>query len=240
MGPLSGRYVRQLGLLGEEGQERLSEASVAVVGLGGLGSAVSLYLAAAGVGRLILVDPDRVEPHNLNRQVLYDESDVGLPKAYLAARRVRAQNPRVRVDPYPTAVSGENVEELLGDADVIVDALDNWEARLVLDRYAWMEGKPLVHAAVERWYGQLTVVQRGRTSCLACLAPERPGRTCTQILGPVAGILGLMEALEVIKIVTGAAEPAYNKLVVVDAKTLTIDTIPLDPAPCPRCPQARE
>ena len=236
MGGLWARYVRQLGLLGEEGQERLSEASVAVVGLGGLGSAVSLYLAAAGVGRLILVDPDRVEPHNLNRQVLYDESDVGLPKAFLAARRVRALNPLVRVEAYPVAVGEDNVGDLLGGADVIVDGLDNWEARLVLDRFAWREGKPLVHAAAERWYGQLTVVERGRTSCLACLAPERPGRSCTQILGPVAGMLGLMEALEVIKLVTGVAEPAYNRLVVLDARSLSLDVIPLDPRPCPRCP----
>ena len=229
------RYVRQLGILGIEGQEALSRARVAVVGLGGLGSAAAYYLAAAGVGELVLVDGDSVELHNLNRQILYDESDVGLPKAVLAARRVRAFNPDVRVRPVQERLDSSNAAKLLGEVDVIVDGLDNWEARLALDEYAWDAGVPLVHAAVERWHGQLTVVKRGITGCLACLAPPRPRRRCVSIIGPAAGLVGLLEAMEAIKVVTGVGEPAYNKLVVIDAMTPSIDVVPLKPVPCEEC-----
>ncbi len=229
------RYIRQLGILGIDGQETLSRARVAVVGLGGLGSAAAYYLAAAGVGELILVDGDSVELHNLNRQILYDEADVGLPKALLAAKRVRAFNQDVRVRPVQARLVASNTAEVLGEADVIVDGLDNWEARLALDEYAWDHGIPLVHAAVERWHGQLTVVKRGVTSCLACLAPPRPRRRCVSIIGPAAGLLGLMEAMEAIKVLTGIGEPAYNKLVVVDAMAPSIDVVPLKPVACEEC-----
>ncbi len=229
------RYMRQLGVLGAEGQEALRKARVAVVGLGGLGSAVSLYLAAAGVGELVLIDGDSVEVHNLNRQILYETQDVGLPKAFLAARRVKSLNPQVKVKPVQTRLDEENAGEILDGVDLVVDGLDNWEARLVIDEYTWKAGIPLVHAAVERWHGQLTVVKRGVTTCLACLAPRRARRRCVSILGPAAGILGLLEAMEVIKLITGVGEPSYNKLVIVDALTPSIDTVEIEPAPCEPC-----
>ena len=231
------RYSRQLGILGLKGQEALARARVAVVGLGGLGSAVSLYLAAAGVGEMVLVDPDRVEVHNLNRQVLYEAADIGIPKAFLAARRLKALNPEVDVRPVTDGVSGGRVGEIVGDVDVIVDALDNWEARLALDEYAWERGIPLVHAAVDRWYGQLTVVKRGVTSCLACIAPRSPRRP-SGVLGPAVGILGLLEAMEAIKILTGIGEPSYNRLIFVDALKPSIDVVELKPVPCEACREA--
>ncbi len=234
------RYSRQLPLLGVEGQSRLSRTSVGVVGLGGLGSAVALYLAAAGVGRLILVDSDVVEVHNLNRQVLYGEADLGLPKPFMAARRLRALNGDVEVVPVRGRVGEDHVWDALGEADILVDCLDNWEARLALGDYAWERGVPLVHAAVEGWHGQATVVKRGETICLHCLAPRRAARRGPiPVLGPVAGVLGLIEALEAVKIATGAARPLYNKLLVVDLRDYSMDTVDLAPVPCEECKRAR-
>ncbi|GAB6147490.1 HesA/MoeB/ThiF family protein [Stetteria hydrogenophila] len=229
------RYARQLSLIGREGQEALGRARVAVVGLGGLGSAVALYLAAAGVGELVLVDGDVVEVHNLNRQILYEASDVGLPKAVLAARRVRALNPGVRVRPVQARIRPGSAGEAIGDVDVVVDCLDNWEARLALDEYAWSAGIPLVHAAVDGWHGQLTVVKRGVTTCLACLAPGKLAGKPVPAIGPAVGLVGALEALEVLKLVTGVGEPSYNRLLAVDALTPSIEAVELEPVPCEPC-----
>ena len=232
---LLSRYARQLPLLRAEGQEALSEAKVAVIGLGGLGSAVSIYLAAAGVGELILVDGDFVEIHNLNRQILYSTSDLGLPKAYIAAKRIKELNPEVRVRPIQAKLAPENIEKILSEADVIVDGLDNWEARLVIDAYAWKTGKTFIHGAAESHYGQVTTIKRGVTTCLACLAPRVLRRACLAILGPTAGIIGLLEALEAIKVITGIGEPLYNKIAVIDTKIPSIDIIEIKPEPCGAC-----
>jgi len=230
------RYSRQLGLLGVEGQLRLAEATVAVVGLGGLGSVAALYLAAAGVGRLILVDRDNVEPSNLNRQILYVEADVGKPKAVVAAERLSKLNPRLDAVPVPEEVDEGLARWIAGEADVVVDALDNWEARLLLDEAAWLKGKPLVHGAVEALRGQATTVKRGVTGCLACIAPPAPRRGCTAILGPAAGVIGSIEALEAVKVLAGAGEPLYNKLLYLDlARGVSTHVIPLKPLPCEAC-----
>ena len=231
------RYKRQLGLLGIDGQEKLASSTVVVAGLGGLGSIVSLYLAAAGVGRLRIVDPDIVEIHNLNRQLLYSEADLGLPKAYLAARRLRELRPDLKVEPLMAAVSEDNAGEIVRGSDLVVDALDNWEARLALADAAWQEGIRLVHAAVDRYYGQITTIHRDRTICLHCIAPASPQRRCTQVIGPAVGVVASLEAMEAIKVLTGIGEPLYNKLLVVDAITPSIDVIKLTPIPCEECKQ---
>ncbi len=230
------RYSRQIPMLGMSGQMRLAESSVAVVGLGGLGSLISYYLAAAGVGRLVLVDGERVEKSNLNRQILYDSSDIGLPKAYLAAKRLRSLNPLVDYEPVASMVSRSNVEDVVGDVDVIVDALDDWRARLVLDEYSMKSGKPLVHGAVDGFYGQVTTIIPGRTSCLACIAPRRiEARGCRSALGAVVGIVASLEALEVVKLLTGKGEPAANRLIVVDGFLGRLDEVELKPVECSVC-----
>ncbi|MCX8195487.1 MAG: HesA/MoeB/ThiF family protein [Acidilobaceae archaeon] len=230
------RYSRQLPLLGAGGQIRLLGSRVAVVGLGGLGSLISLYLAALGVGKLILIDPDKVGLENLNRQILYSTSDIGRPKARAAAERIAALNPLVEVESYEERVTEENAEEVLEGADIIMDGLDEWRSRLVLDQYAWEKGKTLVHGAAERYYGQVTVVERGRSNCLACIAPKPPAeRGCSGVVAPTVGIVASIEVMEALKVMTGIGEPAYNKLIVVDARRPAIDEIALKHMSCEEC-----
>ncbi len=231
------RYSRQLPLLGALGQIRLLESTVAIVGLGGLGSLVSLYLTALGIGRLIIVDYDVVGVENLNRQILFTTNDIGLPKASIAERRLKELNPLVEVEAKNVKITRDNVAEVLDEADIVVDGLDDWRTRLILDEYAWETGKPYVHAAVESYYGQVTVIQKGITSCLACITPKPiPEPGCRAIVAPTVGIVASIEVMEVLKLVTKIGQPSYNKLIVVDALKPTIDEIPLKPTmDCERC-----
>jgi molybdopterin/thiamine biosynthesis adenylyltransferase len=231
------RYSRQLPLLGALGQLRLLETSVAVVGLGGLGSLVSLYLAALGVGRLIIVDYDVVGVENLNRQILYTTDDVGKPKALVAERRLRDLNPLVEVEARNVKITRDNVAEALEGADIVVDGLDDWRTRLVLDEYAWETGKPYVHAAVDSYYGQVTVIQRGVTTCLACITPKPiPEPGCRAIVAPTVGITASIEVMEVLKLATKIGQPSYNKLIVIDSLKPSIDEVPLKPTTdCTKC-----
>jgi molybdopterin/thiamine biosynthesis adenylyltransferase len=233
------RYLRQIDLLGPEGQERLADTTIAIVGLGGLGSVVSMYLAAAGVGRLRLVDHDIVEVHNLNRQLLYGEPDLGLPKAYQAARRLHELNPAVRVEPLRARLERRNAKDIVRGADIVVDALDNWEARLALADAAWELGIPLVHAAVEVFYGQLTTIEAGKTPCLWCIAPPPQARRNVSVLGPVVGLVASLEALEALKLATGLGDPLYGRLVVVDALAPSLDIVELKRVECDDCRRLR-
>ncbi len=214
------RYLRQLRLLGREGQEKLRGATVLVAGLGGLGSPVTLYLSAAGIGKLFLVDEGRLELSNLNRQVLYSVNDVGKFKALVAAERVRSLNPDVEVEPYVMNVQDERFEELVRRADVVVDCLDNWAGRLTLDKLTWIYSKPLVHGGIAEFYGQVTTVLKGVTHCLKCVLGITSGHRGEppQVLGPTPGVIGAIQAAEVIKLVAGIGEPLFNKLLIMDLK----------------------
>ncbi|MEB3860336.1 MAG: HesA/MoeB/ThiF family protein [Desulfurococcales archaeon] len=230
------RYSRQLPMLGASGQVELASSTVAVVGLGGLGSLVSYYLAAAGVGRLVVVDGERVELNNLNRQILYTTRDVGEWKADVAARRLGELNPDIEIVAHRQMVDGDNAEELLGEADVIVDGLDDWRARIVLDYYSQETGKPLVHGAVDGFYGQMTVIVPGKTPCLACLAPRDLGyRGCRAALGASVGLVAVLEALDTIKLLTKRGNPSIGRLLIVDALNTRIEEIPLKPVECQPC-----
>ncbi len=230
------RYSRQLPVLGEEGQRRVRRATILVAGLGGLGSAASLYLAYGGVGRLILVDRDRVEESNLNRQVLYGPGDIGREKALVAAERLREANPDVEVIPVVGDAAGE-ARRFIGEVDVVVDALDNWDSRLELNRVAVEAGKPLVHAAVDEMQGQLMVVIPGVTACLECVFGGLRGKGASgRILGPVAGAMGAMEALEALKLVSGVGSPLAGRLLIADFASGSFDVVPVRRRPgCPVC-----
>jgi molybdopterin/thiamine biosynthesis adenylyltransferase len=230
------RYSRQLPMLGARGQIDLASSTVAVVGLGGLGSLVSYYLAAAGVGRLILVDGERVELSNLNRQILYGTSDVGEWKADVAARRLSELNPDIEVVPRREALSPDNVGRLLEGADVVVDGLDDWRARMILDNYTQETGKPLVHGAVDGFFGQMTVIVPGKTPCLACLAPRDLGhRGCRAALGAAVGLVAVLEALDTIKLVAKIGKPSIGRLLVIDALNTRVEEIELKPVECSMC-----
>lgn len=222
------RYSRQLPILGARGQVELVKKHVAVVGLGGLGSLAAIYLVAAGIGRLTIVDMDRVEVNNLNRQILFTERDVGEPKALVAAKRLSELNPLVEVEAFQGRLTRDNAEEVLAGADVVVDGLDDWRTRLVIDEYAWSTGIHYVHAAVDGLQGQVMVVKRGETPCLACIAPRPlPPPGCVSALGAAIGMVASIETLEAIKIASGIGRPAYSRLIIVNAAEPSVEEVTL-------------
>ena len=231
------RYRRQLLFLGVEAQLRLKRAKVLVVGVGGLGSAVLYYLVAAGVGELHIVDSDKLELNNLNRQVLYTTDDIGKYKVEVAAERLRRLNPNVKIITYRRRFDRDLAEEVVPKVDLAIDALDNWETRFLLNEYCVKYLKPLIHAGVREVYGQLLVIMPGKGPCLRCLFPHEPRREREiPILGVTPGILGTLEALEAIKIITGYGEPAVGKLIIVNGKKGEFEVINVRRNPeCPVC-----
>ena len=225
----SERYLRHLLLpeVGEPGQRRLQSARVVIVGAGGLGSPAALYLAAAGIGTLVLVDDDRVERSNLQRQVVHTEAAIGTPKVESAQRTLRALNPRVDVQAIAVRLDGSNVETLLRDADVVVDGADNFPTRYLLSDACVQLHKPLVYGAVHRFEGQVSVFDAGRARgsapCYRCLFPQPPpadaAPNCAEagVLGVVPGVIGMLQATEVVKLVLGIGTPLTGRLLHVDA-----------------------
>jgi molybdopterin/thiamine biosynthesis adenylyltransferase len=228
-------YERQLPLIGEDGQERLAQSKVMVFGLGGLGSIVTQYLAAAGVGELVLVDYDSVDINNLNRQILYDYASIGIPKPFLAARRLRMLNPCTSVKPLYTSLSEDTLDTLRGQAetaDLLIDALDNWRSRLLLDKLAHTTGKPLVHGAVESYYGQIMAVIPGKTACLRCIAPRDVERKHKiPVIGASVAAIASLEAKLALDILLGKRESA-GVLIMIDTKNYEINKIKIEACPC--------
>ena len=243
------RYSRQTRFapLGNEGQQRLSEATALLVGCGALGSAVADSLVRAGVGRVRIVDRDFIELSNLQRQSLYDESDVaaGLPKAITAAEKLRRINSEVEIEPFVADVTHENIAKLAADADAIVDGTDNFEARLLLNDYSISTGVPWVYGGCLGAEGQVMPILPGETACLTCLVPEPPAPgvapTCDSagILGPAVDWVAALESIETLKILAGARDAVCRKLTVVDLwrnRTRQIDLTNLHaPGTCPAC-----
>ena len=203
--------------VGEAGQERLRRASALIVGLGGLGSPVALYLAAAGVGRLGLIDDQVVELSNLHRQVLYGQADLGRPKAVAAAQRLRAIDPALNVTALRETLRPETAAARCAGYDVLIDGTDAFETKFLLNDVAVLLGRPLVHGAVLQWRGQVLTVRPG-DPCLRCLfrEPPAPGAVpgCEEagILGAVTGVIGSVQAEEAIKLMLGAGEVLSGRL----------------------------
>ena len=232
------RYSRQIMIFGEEKQLELKKSTVAIVGVGGLGSPIALYLAAAGVGHIILVDSQYPELSNLNRQILHWEPDLNKkPKVESAKEKLQKLNSTVRITAHHTRLNKDNIADILDDADIVVDALDNYETRYLLNEYCVNTKKPLIHAAVESMFGQVTVIIPGETPCLKCIIPEAPSsQEAFPILGTTAGTLGILEANEVIKLITGKGELLKNKLLLIDLERNDFMTIPVKRNPnCPVC-----
>jgi molybdopterin/thiamine biosynthesis adenylyltransferase/rhodanese-related sulfurtransferase len=242
------RYSRHVRLpeIGLDGQARLASASVLVVGAGGLGSPCLLYLAAAGVGRLRVVDDDRVERSNLQRQVLHCDARIGIAKVESARASLEALNPRVRVDACQQRVSADNVDALIGDVDLVIDGSDNLATRYLLSDRCVALGKPLIYAAVHRFEGQITVFDAGRrrglAPCYRCLFPLLPDAgaapNCAEIgvLGAVPGVLGLLQASEALKMLLGIGRSLSGRLLCVDLLNMEFRTLTLRPDPrCPAC-----
>ncbi len=223
-------YSRQLGLdgFGAEGQARLRNASVLVIGAGGLGSPCALYLAAAGVGRLGLVDFDDIDVSNLHRQILYSADQVGQAKIDRAADRLRSLNPHVRIEPIRARLTRDNARETIRAYDLVADGADNFATRYLVNDACVLENRPLVSASVLGFEGQLSVFNFEGGPCYRCLYPQPPPPgavpSCAEggVLGVLPGLLGTMQALETIKCLAGIGQPASGVLVHVDALTLEV------------------
>lgn len=230
------RYARQILMFGEEGQERLKGASVFVAGAGGLGTVISLYLAAAGVGRLRIIDDDVVDESNLNRQILHWSRDVGRRKIASVREKLVALNPLIRIEADPGRIREENVGELARGCDLIVDALDNLPTRYLLNRAAIERGIPFVHGAVRGFFGQATTVIPRKGPCLRCFFSASPSREIFPIVGATCGVIGSIEASEAIKLLTGQGDPLMGRLFIWDGLTGGTDSIVIERNPsCSDC-----
>jgi len=238
------RYARHLVLpgVGEAGQRRLKSAKVLVVGAGGLGSPASMYLTAAGVGTLGIVDFDVVEASNLQRQPLYGESDVGRPKLDVAVARLRDMNPHVDVAPYPFRLTSDNALDVIEDYDVVVDGTDNFPSRYLINDACVLLDKRYVYGSILRFEGQVSVFGAADGPCYRCLFREPPPPDlvpdCAEggVLGVLPGIIGSLQGLEAIKLITGAGEPLIGRLLLFDALKLRWRELRLRRnAECPVC-----
>ena len=234
------RYARHLVLreVGGPGQQKLKAARVLVVGSGGLGAPASLYLAAAGVGTLGLVDPDTVSLSNLQRQVLYAAADVGRPKVEAAADRLLALNPHISVETHPVWLDAANGGDIIAGYDLVLDGADDFGTRFAVSDACLAHGKPLVSGALGRWTGQVGVFHG--QPCYRCLVPEVPpdAETCALVgvVGALAGVVGSMMALEAVKLITGAGEPLSGRLLIYDALSAETRTVRIGADPhCPSC-----
>lgn len=234
------RYARHLVLseVGGPGQQALKRARVLIVGVGGVGAPAALYLAAAGVGTLGLIDDDVVGLSNLQRQIAFSTSEVGRPKVQAAADRLTGLNPHVVIEAHPERLTQDNAAERIGAYDLVLDGTDDFQTRLWVNAACVATGRPLVSGALGRWSGQVGVFA-GRP-CYRCLVPEIPpdAETCARVgvIGALAGVIGSMAALEAIKVLTGAGEALTGRLLLYDglkggARTVRVAA---DPA-CPVC-----
>lgn len=219
------RYARQIILpaFGGAGQAKLKAAHVAIIGAGGIGCPAITYLAAAGVGRLTIVDHDHVERSNLQRQPLFTDTDIGAPKAEVAARVAKRINPHVETAAVVARLEGDNAAALLADASLILDGCDNFETRLAVNRAAVTLETPLLSAAIGAFEGQVALYEgwRAGSPCYACLVgsdPDREGINCaeTGVMGALAGMIGTMAALEAVRALTGWGQPLTGRLAIVD------------------------
>jgi adenylyltransferase/sulfurtransferase len=236
------RYARQIALpeIGKKGQERLKRSKVLVVGAGGLGSPVLLYLTAAGVGRIGLADADIIQVSNLQRQVLYDTRDNGRSKVERARERLSGLNPNVDWCVYDLRLEAGNIMEIIQDYDLVVDGTDNFLSRYVLNDACVLSKKPYVYGSVLRFTGQASVFGAKGGPCYRCLFPKPPQNemNCVQagVMGVVPGLIGLIQATEVIKLLTGQGDTLAGRLLVVDTLSMTFSTLRVRPDPgCPVC-----
>jgi adenylyltransferase/sulfurtransferase len=219
------RYSRQIMLpqFDVEGQEKLLQSSVLIVGVGGLGSPVAMYLAAAGVGKLVLTDPDTVDLTNLQRQIVHSTDTVDIAKVESAAQRLAQINPGIAVSCIPEALNGDHLLDAVNSVDVVVDCTDNLESRFAVNRACVATGKPLVSAAAIRWEGQISVFHPGveNSPCYQCFYGDVAGlpETCSEngVIGPLLGVLGSMQALETIKLLTGRGEALVGRVLLFDS-----------------------
>jgi adenylyltransferase/sulfurtransferase len=238
------RYARQILLFGEDGQERLKKSCAFIAGAGGLGSAISFYMAAAGFGKIRVVDCDSVELSNLNRQILHAQIDLGRAKALSACDALSGINPDIEVEAVVDTITKDNIAELLQGTHLIMDAMDNFPVRYLLNRAALKRNLPLFHGAISGYQGQATTIIPGRTACLSCLFPRAPPRSVFPALGSTCGVIGSIQVTEAVKYVTGTTEKGgllENRLLLWDGLHACLDEVAYERNPvCQECSDAAQ
>jgi adenylyltransferase/sulfurtransferase len=239
------RYARHIILpgIGGEGQRKLLDAKVLCIGAGGLGSPASMYLAAAGVGTVGILDFDKVDESNLQRQILHSSADVGRMKVESAVDRLRGINPTIEIVPYGTILTSANAFEILEPWDIVVDGTDNFPVRYLVNDATQMLGKPLVYGSIYQFDGQATVFMPGQDApCYRCLFPQPPPPgtvpSCAEagVFGVLPGIVGCIQAAEAIKLITGLGDPLIGRLLIFDALAMEFTTVKVRwDADCPVC-----
>ena len=241
------RYSRHMALpeVGETGQLKLLDASVLCVGAGGLGSPAALYLAAAGIGTIGVIDADTVDISNLQRQILHTESRLGVPKVKSAEATLKALNSDIHIKTHQVRLTSENVMEIFGEYDVIVDGCDNFATRYLINDACVMLGKPNIHGSIFRFDGQTTVFHPGKGPCYRCLYPEPPpaemAPNCQEagVLGVLPGVIGVIQAVETIKLILEAGSPLIGRLLTFDALRMEFRELKIRAdKECPVCGQA--
>ncbi len=225
------RYQRQL-LVDGWNQERLKSARVLIVGVGGLGGISATYLAAAGVGHLRICDTDKVELSNLNRQILFTAEDIGKPKAALAAERLSAQNPQIKIEAISDKMIEINASELASGCDLMIDGLDNHSDRLKLNKASFDLNIPFIYGAINEWQGQLSFFNPPMTACLACLMPKElqdPGPT--PVFGALPGVVGSLQATLALRYLMNGEAPISNALLIFRANTMAFEKVTFDRKP---------
>ena len=242
------RYSRHILMpeVGIEGQKKLKQSSALLVGLGGLGSPLAMYLAAAGIGRLGLVDHDVVDETNLQRQILYSQDQIGQSKLESARDRLKGINPNVQVDLYETFLTSDNAMQICQSYDMIIDGTDNFATRYLVNDVCVLLGKPNIHGSIFRFDGQVSVFDARQGPCYRCLYPEPPPPgmvpSCAEggVLGILPGIIGMIQATEVIKLALGKGDPLIGRLLIFDAMRMSFRELKLNKDPnCPICGENR-
>ena len=234
------RFDRQIRIpgWGAEGQQRLKSAKVGIIGTGGLGSPITVYLAVAGVGSIVLADKDVVELSNLNRQILHWDRDIRRKKVESAEEKLKQLNPEIEIVSYEGEITGENIEEVFRDVDAVVDALDNLPSRFLLNEFAVRHRVPLFHGAVWGLEGRASTIIPGKTVCLRCIYPEELPEEIFPVVGVTPALIGVVQATEVLKYFTGIGELLLDQLLIYDGEMMSFSKLSLKRAPhCPVCSQ---
>ena len=226
------RYKRQMMLFGDEGQEKLKDAHIFIAGAGGLGSPISIYLAVAGVGHITIVDMDVVDQSNLNRQILHFDRDIGRKKTASAEEKLREINPDIIVTAIDQKIDESNADRMIGDASGIVDAMDNFPTRYLLNEVAIRKNIPLFHGAISGFYGQATTIIPGKTPCLRCIFPKAPPKEVFPVVGVTPGFIGMIQATEVLKYLLGRGNLLTNRLFIWDGMESRAEEICVEANSC--------
>lgn len=232
------RYQRQMMIQGwsEAGQLKIKKSRVFIIGAGGLGSPVSIYLAAAGVGDIRICDDDTVELSNLNRQILHPDDRLGVSKAVSAEKTLHEINPTISVTGIAERLTEDNAERLIGTPDLILDCLDNFDTRFLINRYCLKHKIPFVHGAISGLAGQITFIQPFETACLRCFIPSAPPKSVFPVLGTTPGIIGTLQAMEALKYLAGVGEGLKGRILFFDGENMSFEMITVYRRPdCPDC-----